>query len=218
MRLPSRVRLVITVVVISYTALLGIAYADPPVGFTETWSGTSTQNWGGGSSVTNPGSGGGGAGGAGDGYLLVATPGVGHLGARSNGAPYVGDWRSAGIEFVRFSINDVGTDEPLEIHFAIGNGSNFWQSNVAISPPENAWGEVTIDLTAADNFTQILGTGTFDAALHNVDRIHFRHDLAPFAQTPDSIQGDFGIDNLLLGGPMTPTFSTSWGRIKAQYR
>jgi hypothetical protein len=193
-----------------------VALADPTIGFLETWSGTSTQGWGGGSSVTNPGSGG--VDGAGDGFLRVATPASGNLGARSNGAPYVGDWKAAGITIIRFSIRDVGTDEPLEIHFGIGNGSNFWLSNTAISPPENTWGVVTLDLTTAAGFTQIVGSGTFDQALQNVDRILFRHDRAPFAQMPDPIQGDFGIDNLLLGNAQTPTLSATWGQIKALYR
>jgi len=79
-------------------------------------------------------------------------------------------------------------------------------------------GDVTIDLTVAAGFTRIVGSGTFDQALHNVDRILFRHDHAPFVQMPDPIQGDFGIDNLLLGNAQTPTLSTTWGQIKALYR
>jgi hypothetical protein len=214
MRCSFRYLLAIAATVISCGGSPGFAAADPSAGFVETWPGTSTQNWGGGSSVTNPGTGG--RGGAGDGFLLVAAPAGGHLGTRSLGAPYIGDWKAAGITFVRFSINDVGADQPLEIHFAIGNGANFWQSTAGFSPPEGAWGEMTIDLTA-ENFTQIIGTGTFDAALQNVDRIHFRHDLAPFTQEPDPIQGEFGIDNLLLGNAQTPTLSSSWGQIKRRY-
>ena len=215
MRSSLRFRLAIAVVVISCAAPLRMAWADPTPGFLETWAGTSTQAWSGGSSVTNPGQGG--VGGIGDGFLLVATTGVGSLGARSNGAPYVGDWIAAGITLVRFSVNDVGTDDPLEIHFSIGNGANFWQANAGFSPPENAWGEMTIDLKV-ENFTQIIGTGTFDQALQNVDRIHFRHDHAPFVMAPDPILGNFGIDNLLLGNLQTPTLARTWGQIKALYR
>jgi hypothetical protein len=215
MRAPLRYGLAIAVLAISCEAALRLAWPDPAVGFLETWPGTSTQNWTGGSSVTNPGTGG--VGGAGDGFLLIATTGVGNLGARSNGSPYVGDWKASGITFVRVSINDVGTDEPLEIHFSIGNGLNLWQSTAGFSPPENAWGETTFDLKP-ENFTQIIGTGTFDQALQTVDRIHFRHDHAPFSQTPDPILGNFGIDNLLLGNPQSPTLSRSWGRLKTLYR
>src|SRR5437867_1668339 len=215
MHSPFPQRLALAILLISWGPPLRMAFADPTVGFLETWSGTTTHDWGGGSSVTNPGTGGGG--GAGDGFLLVATPTVGHLGARSLGAPYVGDWLAAGVTLVRFSIRDVGTDDPLEIHFSIGNGTNFWQSNTPILPPENTWGEVTINLNASD-FTQIIGTDTFNQALESVNRIHFRNDHAPFVQTPDPIQGDFGIDNLLLGNAMTFTLSRTWGRIKALYR
>jgi hypothetical protein len=208
-------RLAFAILLISWVLLVRIASADPTVGFMETWSGTTTHNWGGGSSVTNPGTGG--VDGAGDGFLLVATPTVGRLGTRSYGASYIGDWIAAGVTFVRFSIKDVGTDDPLEIHFSIGNSVSFWQSNTAILPPENTWGEVTIHLMASE-FTRIRGAGTFDQALQNADRIHFRNDNPPFTDTPDEIRGDFGIDNLLLGNATTPTLSSTWGRIKALYR
>jgi len=205
-------------VVVMGSSLFGVsirsAGADPTPGFLETWSST-TMDWGGGSSVTNPGTGG--VGGFGDGFLLVATPTVGNLGTRSIGGPYPGNWMTAGITYVRFALLDVGSDEPLEIHFSIGYGTNLWQSTAGFSPPGNGWGEFSIDLIAA-NFTQIIGTGTFEDALQTVDRIHFRHDLPPFAQAPDLIQGDFGLDHLFLGNEMTPALSMTWGRIKSLYQ
>jgi hypothetical protein len=48
--------------------------------------------------------------------------------------------------------------------------------------------------------------------------VHFRHDLAPFTQDPDPIQGDFGIDNLRLTDQSVPVLTTTWGRIKRLYR
>ena len=119
---------------------------------------------------------------------------------------------------MKLSLNDVNADEPLEIHFAIGNGANLWQYNAGFSPPEHAWQEFTVNLGSASNFTQTIGTGTFQSALENVDRIQIRHDLAPYMQAPDKILGDVGIDNLLLTNDATPVGRSSWGRIKALYR
>ena len=75
-----------------------------------------------------------------------------------------------------------------------------------------------MNLGSASNFTQTIGTGTFQSALENVDRIQIRHDLAPYLQAPDKILGDVGIDNLLLTNDATPVGRSSWGRIKALYR
>ena len=192
------------------------ASAVPALGFREDWPGTSLQGWSGGSDYANPGTGG--VDGAGDGFLKVSTAAVLHLGTTNSGDPYPGNWVAAGIQLVLVSLNDVGTSEALSIHFSIGNAFNFWQYNPGFSPPHNQWAEFVVDLTDAANFTRIIGSGTFTQALSNVDRIHFRHDLAPYLQTPNSIQGDVGIDRLIITNPATPASSTTWGRIKAVYR
>jgi hypothetical protein len=185
-------------------------------GFTENWPGTSLQGWGGGSDYANPGAGG--VGGAGDGYLRVSTSAPLNLGTQNMGSPYPGDWAAAGIQLVKVSLNDVGADEALAIHFSIGNGFNFWQYDPAFSPPLNQWAEFTVDLTAIGNFTRIIGSGTLAQALASVDRIHFRHDLPPYAQTPNPLQGDLGIDRLIITNTLTAVPATTWGRIKSLYR
>jgi hypothetical protein len=96
----------------------------------------------------------------------------------------------------------VNGQEPLEIHFALGNSllHNFWQYNVGFVPPPNRWAPFVVDLGNPANFTRIIGlsSATYDSALMNVDRILIRHDLAPYGQLPDAIIGDFGIDGVLL--------------------
>lgn len=191
------------------------ATCGPTLGFQEDWPGTSLQNWGGGSVYANPGSGG--VGGASDGYLRVSTDAPAALGTVSFDVPYAGDWTAAGISQVKVWLNDVGTANPLEIHFSIGNGGNFWQYNPGFVPPHNSWAQFTVNLTAS-SFTQITGAGTFAQALAAVDRAHFRHDKSPFILTPDVIQGDVGIDRLLLTNPTTAVRHTTWGRIQALYR
>lgn len=196
------------------------AGAAPVFGFREDWLGTSTNGWLGGSAsgldITNPGTGG--TLGAGDGYLNLALAEAGNFGARSTGAEYVGNWPAAGIEQVRLSLNDVGAPNTFEIHFCIGNSSNFWQYNAGFVPLNNVWKEFFVDVTDPNNFTQIIGSGTYAQAVQFADRILLRNDSAPFIQTPNPTNGDLGIDRVILTAVVTPTLATTWGRIKQLYR
>src|SRR5262249_9730132 len=145
------------------------AAAAPTLGFVEDWPGTSLQGWAG-AANSNPGTGG--FGGAGDGYMLVVTGAPANLGANSMGPEYNGDWTAAGITRVRVWLNDVGTSQPLEIHFGLGRNvfdpsPNFWQYDVGMIPPAQAWGEYVVDLTSA-SWTRIQGSGTFPDAKQNV--------------------------------------------------
>ena len=175
------------------------AFANPVLGFRESFPGTSTSSWGGGTLFTNPGTGG--LFGAGDGYLQLESESPSNFGSTSFGPEYTGDWTAAGITQIRLWLNDVGGDDQLEIHVSIGNGTtNFWQYNVGFLPPLNTWEEFVVDLTSA-NWTQTRGPGTFANALTNVDRLHIRHDLAPYLPIPtppDPVAGDVGIDQILL--------------------
>ena len=190
-----------SVSVIACAILAGVANANPTLGFHERFIGTSVGNWAGGAVVSNPGTGG--AGGAGDGYLKVSTPnGLSHnLGSSNTGLEYTGNWTAAGVTQLRLQVSDVGAAQPLELHFCIGNISNFWQYNPMFVPPQNAWGIYVVNLANPGLFTHIIDSppgGTFAAALASVDRILIRHDYAPYAQTPDPLDGDFGVDNILL--------------------
>jgi flagellar hook capping protein FlgD len=183
---------------IAPTVLAGVAMAAPTLGFVENWPGTSTQGWNSQAVNVNPGTGG--VGGASDGFLRVSTPSptTHNLGTVSFGAEYNGNWTAAGITQVHVRLNDVGVDDPLEIHFAIGNSTNFWHYDVGFVPPHGQWAEFVVDLSSLGNWQQIIGTGTFAQALQAVDRVHIRHDKPPFMQAPDPLDGDFGIDHLLL--------------------
>ncbi len=175
--------------------------AVPVIGFLETWSDGTPAGWDGNSGElpTNPGTGG--VDGAGDGFLLIARSGLPtRLGSKNQTLPYTGDWLAAGVNRVRFYLNDVDEDQSFEIHFAIGNSGNFWQYNVGFLPPENSWAEFTANLSDSANWTRIIafGPGGFAAALQNTDRVLIRHDRAPFGQTPDAIAGEVGVDNFLM--------------------
>lgn len=179
-------------------SLVAAAHAVPTIGFVERFPGTSLANWDGGALESNPGTGG--LAGAGDGFLQFKTPnGFQHnLGVRSTAAAYAGNWTTAGIKQVRMWLKDVGTDDALEIHFSVGAFTNLWQYNIALLPPTDRWAEYVVDLTSAANWTQVVGSGTFANALAAVEVVHVRHDHAPFVQNPDPLDGDVGLDQILL--------------------
>lgn len=168
------------------------------LGYVEKFPGTSLENWGGGSRLSNPGTGGFPE--EDDGFLLFETPnGFQHnLGVRTTEAPYLGNWTAAGITQIRLWLNDVGDPNPLEIHVSVGGFANLWQYNPGFVPPNGRWAEFVVDLTNAANWTRVIGTGTFAAALAAVEVVHVRHDKAPFVQNPDPLDGDVGMDQLLL--------------------
>jgi len=215
----ARLSVIVGIVLLGALSFDSPARSNPTLGFLEAFPpANGVGTWGRGANVSNPGSGG--VGGAGDGYLLVATTTNANLGANSFGPEYTGNWTAAGIDEVHLWLNDVGADENLEIHFLIGNGNtNFWSYNAGFLPPNHAWAEFVVPLTGPSGWTQTRGTGTFAAALQNVDRILVRHDRAPFLASPDPILGDFGLDRILLTNhTVTPTRVSSWGRIQSLYR
>ena len=125
------------------------------------------------------------------------------LGAFSSGSEYNGDWLAAHVNQIKLKLNDVGTSQSLEIHLSIGTASNLWQYNTAFLPPPNAWGSFSVDLDDSLNFTHIINGGqTFASVLRFADRILVRHDNAPFQQTPNTIAGDFGLDDIELTNPL----------------
>ena len=214
---PGSAARIASLVVLAAVLSAPAALSGPLVGFAADWrAADALGSWGGGAELANPGTGG--VGGADDGFLMVSTPFPAHLGTMSMGPEFAGDWIAAGVTKIHVWLNDVIASEPLEIHFAIGNGANFWEYNLGFVPPHNAWQEFVVDLQAPTDFTRIIGQGTFQAALQRVDRIHLRHDLPPFIQSPDYIQGDFGIDHLLLTNVAVPVQPITGGRLKSLYR
>ena len=174
------------------------ASAVPTIGFIEKFP-TTVSGWGGsGATISNPGSGG--VDGASDGYLLLSSPIAARFATRSLGSEYAGDWIAAGVNRIRLSLNDVSANQSWEIHICVGNQSNFWISKTGFNPPENSWGQFTFDLTDSTNFTHLItfdGLG-FAAALRQADRLHIRHDVAPFSSGAHTTTGEFGIDNIEL--------------------
>ena len=216
LRFRHRILVIAAIAVIAVVAGSRSSHAVPIPGFVENWTGTSLGGWGGGSTVSNPGSGG--TGGGSDGYLRITNTSPGNLGSYASVSAYIGDWVTAGVVGVRLWLNDVGAADALEIHFSIGRSSNFWQYDEAFVPLNNQWREFVVDLTNPSGWTRIIGSGTFQDALQNANRIHLRHDLSPFTQNPNQTTGDFGVDQLMLTDQTVDVQPTTWGRIKSIYR
>jgi hypothetical protein len=169
--------------------------------YTENFT-SSAAGWdGGGSTVTWISSGG--FDGIDDGYIEVSTEFPAQLGARAAGAnesiAFIGDYVAAGITGVSFALNELAVDDGIEIHVTVGSAfGNVWTYNIGLDAQANTWTEFTVDFTDASNWTQIIGSGTFEQAIANTDRLLFRHDFAPFSRFPDPIAGSIGIDRITL--------------------
>lgn len=176
------------------------AHGQPVIGYTQNWNpADGLAGWTGGSSNSNPGTGG--VDGAGDGFLRVATATVANLGANSSLDPaFAGDYLAAGVNRITLWLNDVDSDDALELHLMIGHGGNFWQRNAAFLPPHNTWAEYVVDLDGPTGWTKTHGITpeTYADALRTADRIHIRHDRPPFTSSPDGIAGQYGLDKVTL--------------------
>jgi hypothetical protein len=164
----------------------------------------------GGSTVTRPLSDG--VGGASDPYLQVANTLVSQLGAFTPNANFIGDLTASGVTGFSFYLQDTGANDNHEIHVGVGEAQiNFWQSLQGFNPPDGSWQKFSVDITDESQWVQIIGTGTFADALAASNRLLFRHDLAPFVQTPDFASGEFALDRVrvLPVAPSVPAASSA---------
>jgi hypothetical protein len=175
-------------------AFAGGAVAATP-GFVEDFTTNTGGFLSGQSTVTRVTSGG--VGGAGDPFLEISTPTPLFLGAFSQAPDLNGNLPADGVTGYSFWLRDTGADENLEIHVGVGiQNVNFWQSLQGFAPPTGSWQQFSVDLTQPNQWVQIIGSGTFAAALAGSTNLLFRHDLAPYTQTPNSIAAGFGLDRI----------------------
>jgi hypothetical protein len=189
---PSMERLAVA---LASVFLVAPALAATP-GFEQDFS-SDTGGFGnaGGSAVTRVTSGG--VGGAADAYLSVSNALVNFLGAFSTDPNLVGNLPADGVTGYSFWLRDTGANDDLELHVGVGTAfGNFWLSVPGFSPPDDSWQQFSVDLTDPSAWVQIIGTGTFEAALAASNRLLFRHDLPPLEQNPNAIAADFGLDRI----------------------
>jgi hypothetical protein len=173
------------------------AAANPTLGFIEKFTAAGISTWGGGATYSNPGAGGV----DNDGYLKLARSGfAGQLATHSDGLEYHGNWLAAHVNKINLFLNDVDTNQNLEVHVCIGSASNFWLYKPGFTPPDGQWARFSVDLTDSTKFQQIINLdgGGFAAAIQNVDHLHVRNDTSPYVQSADNVLGDFGVDNIEL--------------------
>jgi hypothetical protein len=191
----NRLALLMAVVLASFLPQVASAAT---FGFTDDFSAAGTNLWGGGTPADNPGSDG--AGGPEDGFLRLAQGISTNFGVRTTNINYQGDWVAAGITRLSLRLNDIGTDEPFEIHVLISDGAlaTTWQYNIGFDPPAGCWKRFVVDMTDSSKWTRTRGASSFETVLQNVERVTIRHDLAPYTSFPDPIAGDLGIDQIQL--------------------
>jgi hypothetical protein len=185
------------------------AFAATP-GFQQDFS-AGLGGFGGGSTITHVTSGG--VGGALDPYLSVSNAIAGQLGTYSADVNLVGNLPADGVTGYTFWLRDVGANDNHEIHVGVGQaGVNFWLHIPGFTPPDGVWQQFSVDFSNPSQWVRIIGTGTFQAARANSNRLLFRHDLAPFVMLPDNAAGDFGLDRVQVlpaPPPMVPALSAT---------
>jgi hypothetical protein len=192
--------------------LVAPAFAATP-GFEQDFSSdTGGFGDGGGSVVTRVSSGG--VGGGADAYISISNASPSFLGSFSADPNLVGNLPADGVTGYSFWLRDTGANDDLELHVGVGTAfSNFWLSIPGFSPPDGSWQQFSVDLTDPGEWVQIIGTGTFEAALAASDRLLFRHDLPPLTQNPNAIAADFGLDRIqVLPAPVELPLVSAPGR------
>lgn len=142
----------------------------------------------------------GGVGGSSDGFLELGQSSFAfHLGVQSQGMDFTGDLVADGVTGFSLWLNELGTDDGLEIHIGVGAAlANFWLSVDGFAPPTEGWAQFGVDITDESGWVQIQGSGTFEDALRNSNRLLIRHDVAPFGHIPDATLGNFGVDRITV--------------------
>ncbi len=179
---------------------IAVALAAAPslgaiAGFTEDFN-AGLGGWGGGATLDLIATGG--VGGAGDGYLLISNSNPAQLATRNTSAPYTGDLIADGVTGMSFWLRDLGGEDTLRLHVAVGNPGNFWTSVVEFSPGADAWTFYQVDFTDSASWVRQQGSGTFEDALRATNRMQFRNNpLAGDPSSPDGI-ADFALDRITL--------------------
>lgn len=180
------------------TSMIPLAATDAALlGFEEDFQDGHTANWGGGSERYTPVSTGG-AGGTLDGFLEVANDTeTKNLGVFNSQAEYTGNLTSEGVTGFSFWLKDTGDDDNLEIHVGVGTAlMNIWFSQDGFLPSETDWEKFSVDITDSSKWTQTQGSGTFENAINNSNRLLFRHDSPPLETGPEKVNSEFGIDRI----------------------
>lgn len=190
MRSQSMLSAVVVLVGLGGTSCLGAI-----AGYTEDFN-SGLGGWGGGATLEVIASGG--VGGAGDGYLLVSNADVMQLATRNASAPYVGDLIADGVTGMSFWLRDLGGEDTLRIHVAVGNPGNFWETVLEFNPTADAWSFFEVDFTDTSAWTLRQGSGSFEDALRTTNRVQFRNNPLAGDLPPADGVADFALDRITL--------------------
>jgi hypothetical protein len=175
------------------TALIGAPAAAISVGQVDDFQAGTLLNWGGNSLPTNVATGG--PAGNGDRYLEIKASN-GNLGAK-NTAQWAGNYASAGVVSLRFTLRNAGPNAVALRISVIGPGGTFTSTNATVLPAASGWVLADFGLSSSA-LTQTQGVGTLAQTLAGVTKLLIRHDADPITPpgVSDPATATVGIDNV----------------------
>lgn len=203
MRISSTVNAARCAAMLATIAVSAAARAAAP-GNTQDFSGAGNLGGffsGGANALTNPGTDG--VGGAPDGYLEITSLFAGNFGCGTGDALFTGNYPASGVGGVSFWLRDTGAPDPLRIHLLLGLGQpNHWIYHAEFVPTPQ-WRKHYVNLSTVNpaHWTRTHGVGALAAAIADVQRLNFRHDLPPYMTNPDEIRASLGVDRVRLHPP-----------------
>jgi hypothetical protein len=207
------------IVVPAVLLLPAVCSGQPTVGQTDTFSTGTTLNWdqGAGAPAANltviPT---GGPTGTNDAYLQVSGSGGFGAGSRLtayNQVQWAGNYTAAPVNTIEMDLRAPnGATQPLSIRIAFrqsaAGGSGFSSSTPVVLSDGN-WRHVTF-LLAAENFTPVGATGSFDTFMTGVPEFRILHATGA-SLTGDPIAASLGVDNIRAGFTPIPEPGTVLG-------
>jgi hypothetical protein len=114
-----------------------------------------------------------------------------------NQAQWTGDYGSAGVTALRFSLNNTGPD-PVALRISLfGPGGTFTTTNEALLASGSGW--LTVDFTIDEaSLTRTSGSGTLAQTLAGVTGLLLRHDGDPISPSgqQNPVTATLGIDDV----------------------
>jgi hypothetical protein len=138
----------------------------------------------------------GGPAGTGDRFLRISRATLGNLGT-NNTAQWTGSYSAAGVERLRFDLNNLGTN-PLALRISLFGPTDTWTTtDETVLAPGSGWVTVIFELDEG-SLTRTQGSGTLASTLANVSTLLIRHDPDPISPSGQSnpVIGTLGIDNI----------------------
>lgn len=193
-----------------FVALFALPAAGISLNQVDDFQSGTLQGWQGMAAPTNVATGG--PAGTGDRFLRISRTTLGNLGT-NNTAQWTGNYSLAGVERLRFDLNNLGA-YPLALRISLfGTTATWTTTDEVVLPPTSGWITVYFELDA-DSLTMTQGSGTLASTLASISTLLIRHDPDPISGSGESnpVIGTLGIDNVtaLPAAPPDPPEVPLW--------